>query len=196
MADDPNEYADVRDRLVRESERFFAAIGRAITRWAGIDHQLYITCMFCLGLGEGNVAIANEEKKLANIYYDSPNIIDHLCLTDTIVESYVDKRYKKEWKKLLDDIAIILPIRDIITHEPLIYEWNHDASSSFDKLSSTQITITTHNKKLIASGKAKITLTAHDIESHAQDVREVAIALVKFRGRLKDAASPLDRRAS
>jgi hypothetical protein len=111
---EPDNTSEAEKEFHKRMERFFFLVGYAISRWAYIDRSLFHLCHFALGTCEKMTAI---------VVYRSPNIGDHLALTDALmVAAQLQDRYLTQWKRISGKIAALLPFRNDIAHNPPIHK--------------------------------------------------------------------------
>ena len=91
------------------SNAFFANIGYAITRWAHVDQHLFDFCHFALN---------TSERKAALVFYRSPNLSEHLVLTDILMRESLRKKPLEEWTTIKAAIDRLLPFRNQLAHDP------------------------------------------------------------------------------
>lgn len=94
----------------KRMERFFFLVGYAITRWAYIDRSFFDFCKFCLNTTEHKTAI---------IFHRTPNIGDHLGLTNALMHTTEMKaEHLKHWELIVRAVEKLLPFRNEIAHNP------------------------------------------------------------------------------
>lgn len=93
----------------KEYRSFFAHIGVAITRWAYVDRELFELCAFCL---------KTDERKVAVVFYRSPQISDHITLLGHLMPLSVESDLASEWKSLSSRLSALLNFRNEIAHNP------------------------------------------------------------------------------
>jgi hypothetical protein len=98
------------DDFRKRQEKFFFLVGYAITRWAYVDRSLFDFCKFALN---------TSERKTAIIFYRSPNIGDHLTLTNALMaDAQLQPLHKKHWEQIVRAIEALLPFRNDLAHNP------------------------------------------------------------------------------
>jgi hypothetical protein len=98
------------DDFRKRQERFFFLVGYAISRWAYVDRSLFDFCKFALNTTDHKTAI---------IFFRTPNIGDHLALTNALMaDAQLEPLHKKHWQQITRAIEALLPFRNDLAHNP------------------------------------------------------------------------------
>jgi hypothetical protein len=104
---EPEEYVDAETAFLR-------AVGLCVTQWAFVDRQLFRLFRFGLGTSTHRAAI---------MYYDQQSIGRRLNSVDTLLKSAFEhpdnKSWLEEWQQFHARTKDMLPIRNVIAHQPV-----------------------------------------------------------------------------
>jgi hypothetical protein len=103
LPNDPAEKAQL------DFDQFFSRLGYAITRWAHVDRNLFEFCNFAMGTSKEITAV---------IFHRSPNIKDHLMLTDALMGYVLNKARLKKWEEIRKMVEDNLQFRNDLAHNP------------------------------------------------------------------------------
>lgn len=93
-----------------DGEKFFYWVGRSITAWADVEHQLFRLFLKCL----------SEKRKLAIKIFDRCTTLSlKLQLIDEVLSVCLSQERYKNWKSILKEINRIVPIRNALAHNPV-----------------------------------------------------------------------------
>jgi hypothetical protein len=103
--------------IYADEERFFAAVGKAITRWADLEDVLFKITHGILGCSRERAAI---------VFYRTPTIDARLTLTADLIASFLPRHapgdqpdsIMKQWKELEKDVRDRLQTRNRLAHHP------------------------------------------------------------------------------
>lgn len=101
-----------------DEDRFYAALGRAITRWAELEEILFEITFAILGCTRERTAI---------VFYRTPTLDSRLTLTSDLVHSYFPRHRPGEqpdprvtrWKEIQAAIRMNTPVRNRLAHHPV-----------------------------------------------------------------------------
>jgi hypothetical protein len=180
MSEEDVEPDNLKRRVSKELfVNFFFIVGYAITRWAHIDAALFKLCTFALGAGD---------EKTAQVFYRSPQIGDHLALTDKLMLlalSPTRTKLRNEWKQITRDILEHLPFRNHLAHNPpfrdtlTLASYLQQGGDHFDAV----WTISTEKTKLLAK-KADVRSTFTTILAHSKAADTIIDRLDEFQKKL------------
>jgi hypothetical protein len=99
-------------------QKFYAAVGRAITAWADIEDVLFAITLSILGCSRDRAAI---------VFYRTPTIESRLTLTNDLIYSFFPKHEPgdqpdariKRWREIQAKIREHLPVRNRLAHHPV-----------------------------------------------------------------------------
>jgi hypothetical protein len=142
------------DDFRKRREKFFFLVGYAITRWAYVDRSLFDFCQFALNTSEHKTAI---------IFYRTPNIGDHLTLTNALMaDAQLQALHKKHWEQIVRAIGALLPFRNDLAHNPPVQTGFTAIAMNKNDPSKTHVTehkqwweIRTEPRKLLHRPKIK-----------------------------------------
>ena len=93
---------------------FLRAVGLCITQWAFVDRQLFHLFRFGIDASTHRAAI---------VYYGQQSLGRRLSLVDELLKSAFehpdDKTLLDEWQRLKGRMNELLPLRNIIAHQPV-----------------------------------------------------------------------------
>src|SRR6266513_2014915 len=170
-----------------EEDRFYAAIGRAITNWSSLETQLFEIAHLILG-GRRDLA--------SIVFYRTPTIETRLTLTSDLVE-FVLPDYGpgehpdsalKTWRRLQGEIRTKLAIRNALAHDPVgslsdIYESVDGKEIRIEITTASYTSLTAHLRR---PGKSPGIIRLRDIETHSDVVTGLMNRLLSFRAMLAE----------
>ena len=173
------------DDFSKRRDRFFFLLGYAITRWAYIDRSLFDFCKFALN---------TTERKTAIVFYRSPNIGDHLALTNVLMrEAQLQPQHLKHWDQIARLTERLLPFRNDIAHNPpaqaayvTVVVNKHDLSKSHVANQKQEWEIRTEPTKLLHRSKRvrDFRATSDHILEHIKKVQKLEQAISALRWEL------------
>lgn len=101
-----------------ETEKFYAAMGRAISAWAKAEEQLYLIA---------DLILKTSAQLTSIVFYRTPTIDSRLTLVDDLIRTVYPppKNGEKElpgykvWKALQSDMKEALSVRNQLAHHPV-----------------------------------------------------------------------------
>jgi hypothetical protein len=161
----PNDPDQAQDKF----DKFFSRLGYAITRWAHVDANLFEFCHFALG---------KERELTAAIFYRTPNIKDHLMLTDALMGYALRGKRLNKWKEIYKVANDHLSFRNALAHSPPAQIIEIIAviggKPKFDvppPIGYWQIS--TDERKLLHKKGSKLKITIEDIVEHIKTVNRL-----------------------
>jgi hypothetical protein len=170
------------DPTEEDEQAFFAALGKAITRWADLEAVLFEITATILDCTRERAAI---------VFYRTPTIDSRLTLTSDLVHSFFprhepgeqpDPRIKR-WKDLQAEIKENLPIRNHLAHHPVgpvvdIYETPDGKGPKFEVKPASYRSASEHLRKRERSPDI---LGINEVEAHTAIVSRIVTDLRNFR---------------
>ena len=165
------------DEHMAAAQTFFMRIGYAITRWASIDEALFDFCHF---------ALATSERKVAIVFYRSPNISDHAVLTDQLLRESLRPKLLKRWTKIKKEFDKHSPVRNQIAHDSPGQRVELTAviggTPQFEVPSPKQWwELKTQDRKVRFGGARVNTATSQDILQHIKDVEDLWRSMLELK---------------
>jgi hypothetical protein len=156
-------------------DQFFSRIGYAITRWAHVDSNLFVFCNFALG---------TSKEMTAAIFYRSPNIKDHLMLTDALMGYVLSGARLKKWNEIYRIADKHLPFRNDLAHNPpvqVVHLAGVIGEPKFQVPPPKQWwEVSTEPTKLLHKKGKPVKATKEDVVSHIREVNLLLKAMWDF----------------
>jgi hypothetical protein len=152
---------------------FYARVGYIISRWAYIDRNLFEFCRFILRTSDRVTSI---------IFYRTPNIGDHITLTDNLMKSSgLHERHIETWALIAKEMNKLLPVRNELAHNPVsqvdsavvvLSEKSPNRSRVISSKSWTQISTEPMKVLRMRSPKTQV-IKDDDLEPHIRKIERL-----------------------
>ncbi|SRR6266849_1772413 len=161
-------------------DQFYRIAGYGINQWAHIDRTVFECFHLVLG---------TTEQKAAIVYYSLLSTSQRVSLTDELLQRACDAPTIKEWTELLGQMKILMPIRNILAHQPIVCVSTVQNISHIDSEKKVEIRnwleVSIDPKELLRGRRKSRTITVEELQGHVHEVQMLHAKLLAFQSKFK-----------
>lgn len=171
-----------------EGAAFFCAVGEAVTAWALIDRDLFALVKSRLGAPAAQAAV---------VFGRTPQMAAHVALAGELLSVSLPAEHGAlaTWSRLAKRFEKLLPIRNMIAHQPIHYGGRAAVRMDRDEHGNGVVRLVSETPSEYAYGLSAVaqsrqrpklpsSLSTADIRAHLKETRRLHSDLTTFRNAL------------
>ena len=165
-----------------EEEKFYAAVGRAITGWADLEEVLFRMTLSILG--------CTKERASIIFFSRTTTLSGRLTLTNDLVNSFFPRHEPgqqpdlriRRWRELQKEIAEHVPVRNALAHHPVgpVVELYESPDGRAREIEIRHASYKSHDAHLAKPESSPEILGINEIRAHTQLVSRLVNDLRNF----------------
>ena len=171
------------EEYVEAETAFLRSVGLCVTQWAFVDRQLFRLFRFGIGASTHRAAI---------LYYDQNTIGRRVGQINNLLKSAFEgpdsENWLKNWEGLHQRLRDLLPIRNVIAHQPVQRLGTSDGTKAIYVYAIYLEPYARYLKRSRTVHRDKESLNTDDLIQHSNDVNALESDLREFANKIGEAS--------